>query len=192
MSDEEEEYQVQVNEESKEILSHLYCQLLLSPITSNLKAIEERTFYETLILFLEACSYFSLQSDQAEEIYSIVSEVFRGDLKDPHSSPTPEFIPINEIVRRNWLSQKVPGKIRITNQVETLKRTTKLVAPLCEKELRSDNESFRLVWNENGFPSDTVIPLNSKVLAQNELYKQSQHSDSASLSQATSNNSSSR
>mgnify|MGYP001035637864 CR=1 FL=1 len=157
--------QEKIQADSKRILSSLYCQLLLSPLSSSLRVREERVFYETLMFFLDMCACFATRIENPDAIYDILGEVFRKGLQDPHSRKKSEFLPITEIVRRNWLAQRVPGKVRAEIKHSTLQGTTELIEPMCEKELPITDRGLPKssdIWERNGFPKGTDIPINAK------------------------------
>jgi hypothetical protein len=64
-----EQEQELTRENSKKSISSLYCQLLLSPTSSNLSVREERIFYETLIYFLGTCVSDSLPQIKFDLIF---------------------------------------------------------------------------------------------------------------------------
>lgn len=159
--------QEKIQADSKRILSSLYCQLLLSPLSSSLRVREERVFYETLMFFLDMCACFATKIENPDEVYEILGEVFRKGLQDPHSRKRSEFLPITEIVRRNWLAQRVPGKVRAEIKHSTLQGTTELIEPMCEKELPMSDRGLPQttdIWERNGFPKGTDIPINAKTI----------------------------
>ena len=170
--------------DSFQIISSLYCQLLLSPISSNLPVRKERIFYETLFFFIDSCVSYVIHTISSEIIIDILSKVFRGGLQDPNSRKEIEFLPITEIVKKHWLSQRVPGKTRSNIKHSTLRGTTHLIAPLCDvvdplnndKNIKSRNilpdfPNKRNDWNEEGFPLNTKIPFKSKFIPINSIYK---------------------
>lgn len=159
--------QEKIQGDSKRILSSLYCQLLLSPLSASLRVREERVFYETLMFFLDMCACFATKIENPDIIYEMLGQVFRKGLQDPHTRKKTEFLPITEIVRRNWLSQRVPGKVRAEIQHSTLQGTTDLINPICEKELPPSQRGMPAstdIWEKNGFPKGTEIPINAKVI----------------------------
>jgi hypothetical protein len=154
------------------ILSSIYCQLLMSPMSAHLRVREERVFYETLIFFLDACVCFALRTENPDAICSLLGQVFRRDLQDPRVRRRGEFLPITEIVRRHWLSQRVPGKTRAEIAHTTLQGTTKLIEPLCQKELPStarDQPTSTDVWLKSGYPKNTRIPIGQKIIPRADI-----------------------
>ena len=167
LDDNEYAEQEKINADSMRILSSLYCQLLLSPLSSRLRVREERIFYETVIFFLNMCACFATKIEQPDAVYEILAAVFRKGLQDPHSRKKIEFLPITEIVRRHWLSQRVPGKTRAEIKHTTLQGTTDLIKPLCEKELPPNQRGVQSptdIWERNGFPKGTDIPIDAKTI----------------------------
>ena len=171
LDDDEYADQEQYQADSIRILSSLYCQLLLSPESSQMRVREERIFYETLIFFLDVCVCFSIDHIDPDMVYELISSIFRRGLQDPHARRKSEFLPITEIVRRHWLAQRVPGKNRAEIAHSTLHGTTQLIQPLCEKNVsnRFRGGSSTKQWNETGFPVDTKIPYNSKIIPRNTI-----------------------
>jgi hypothetical protein len=154
------------------ILSSLYCQTLLSPASSNLRVREERMFYETLIFFLDACVCFALHTENPDPVYELLARIFRRDLPDPRVRRRGEFLPISEIVRRHWLSQRVPGKTRSELSHSTLQGTTKLVEPICARELSTPLNRAPIamgIWEISGYPKDTQIPIGATVIRRSEI-----------------------
>ena len=86
------------------------------------------------------------------------------------------ILTITEIVKKHWLSQRVPGKNRATIKHSTLRGTTKLVEPLVEPQEKHDRIRMgranvraappkpKREWDENGFPIDTKVPFREKVI----------------------------
>lgn len=178
LDEEQTAEQEELQADSLKILSSLYCQLLISPYSSNLPVRTERIFYETLIFFIDACICFAIHTAKSDRIIEIMAKVFRGDIKDPLAPRSVEFLPITEIVKKNWLSQRVPGKNRATIKHSTLRGTTKLVEPLVEipekhdrirtreraLEERKAKHPVKKTWGEDGFPVDTKVPYKDKVI----------------------------
>lgn len=186
LDDEKRAEQEEIQADSLRILSSLYCQLLISPVSSNLPLRSERIFYETLIYFLDACIKYVINSAPDEKINKIIADVFRGGIKDPNAMRESHFEPIEDIVKKHWLSQRVPGKNRARIKHSTLSGTTKLIEPMVEtpkkydavKKRRTMEESddekdvFPEVtikipmkeWDENGFPVDTKVPFRASVI----------------------------
>ncbi|OHT16654.1 hypothetical protein TRFO_13087 [Tritrichomonas foetus] len=167
LDDSEYAEQEKINADSMRILSSLYCQLLLSPLSANLRVREERVFYETLIFFLNMCACFATKIESPNAVYELLGKVFRKGLQDPHSRKRTEFLPITEIVRRHWLSQRVPGKTRAEIKHSTLQGTADLIRPMCEKELPPSQRGMQAttdIWERNGFPKGTDIPINAKAI----------------------------
>ena len=167
--------QEEIQGDSLKILSSLYCQLLMSPFSANLPVRSERIFYETLIFYIDACISFAIHTAPSDKITELIGEVFRGGIKDPQTQQEVEFLPITEIVKKHWLSQRVPGKNRATIKHSTLRGTTKLVEPLVEIPEKHDRIRTRAdarapppkpkrAWDENGFPLDTRVPFREKVI----------------------------
>lgn len=164
--------QEQLQSDSFRILSGLYCRILLSPISSNLRVREERIFYETLIFFLDACACFAVHIENPDMVYELLAQVFRRGLQDPHARHKSEFLPITEIVRRHWLSQRVPGKNRAEISHSTLQGTTQLIEPMCQKEVSRNRNSpppSQEVWDKNGFPKNTNVPYQDKVIPRTKI-----------------------
>jgi hypothetical protein len=142
LSQEERAEQEQIRTDSYRVISSIYCQLLLSPASAELRVREERIFYETIIFFLDAAVCFALRCENPDPIYELLGHVFRRDLQDPKVRRRGEFLPITEIVRRHWLSQRVPGKTRSEIPHSTLQGTTRLIEPLCQKTLNPTSRSL--------------------------------------------------
>jgi hypothetical protein len=158
--------------DSLRVLSSFYCQLLLSPVSGHLRVREERIFYETVIFFLDACACFAIRTENPDAVYELLGKLFRKDLQDPRVRQPPEFLPITEIVRRHWLSQRVPGKTRAEISPATLRGTTKLIEPLCRKERPAtsrDEVTVFDIWQKNGLPQNTTIPVGAAVIAQADI-----------------------
>jgi hypothetical protein len=149
------------------IMSSIYCQLLMSPLSHHLRVREERVFYETLIFFLDVCVCFALRTENPAKICELIAQVFRRELQDPRVRRRGEFLPITEIVRRHWLSQRVPGKVRSEIAHATRQGNTKLIEPMCQKELPATAREEPMstdVWLKSGYPKNTKIPLGAKVI----------------------------
>jgi hypothetical protein len=168
LTEEDQAAQEQIQTDSFRVMSSLYCQLLLSPASADLRVREERIFYETIIFFLDACVCFALHTDNPDPVYELLGQVFRRDLQDPRVRRRGEFLPITEIVRRHWLSQRVPGKTRSEIAHSTLQGTTRLIEPLCQKgpppTSRSADPGITDIWDRTGYPKNSRIPLGVKVL----------------------------
>lgn len=161
-------HQESVQADSMRLLSSLYCQLLLLPSSSSMKVREERVFFETLICFLDSCACSATHTENRELIYKIVARVFRKGMQDPRARHKSEFLPITEIVRRNWLSQRVPGKTRAEIQHNALKGTTDLIEVMCQRELPATNRgmpSSTDIWSKTGMPKNSLIPIGEKVIS---------------------------
>jgi len=172
--------------ESFQILSSLYCQLLLSSDSSNLPVRKERIFYETLFYFIDTCVCFVIHTAPSEKIIDILAGVFRGGLQDPNSRKEIEFLPISEIVKKHWLSQRVPGKTRSTVSHSTLRGTTHLISPICDvvdptetrtsvkrevsRNVFAKTPSIKGNWDENGYPINTTIPFKAKLIPISSIY----------------------
>lgn len=178
LDDDERAEQEEIQTDSYQILSSLYCQLLMSPISSNLPVRTERIFYETLIFYLDACITFAIHTAPPEMIIELMGNVFRGGIKDPQSQTQVEFLPITEIVKKHWLSQRVPGKNRATIKHSTLRGNTKLVESLVEttQDYSKFNPKDRAVpvkqqkkWDNDGFPIETRVPFREKKIPINHL-----------------------
>ena len=189
LNDDERAEQEEIQADSLRILSSLYCQLLMSPISANLPVRSERIFYETLIFYIDACIAFAIPTAKSEMITELMGKVFRGGIKDPQSQTEVEFLPITEIVKKHWLSQVVPGKNRAPIKHSTLRGTTKLVEPLVEKsekydKIRNEYEERevpkpRREWDENGFPLNTSVPFRSKTIPGKDLVQIPQPKDAS-------------
>jgi hypothetical protein len=129
--------------QSKLIISSLYCQILLSPMSANFRVREERIFYETLIFFLNACACYSVRHEPTTVIYDLIAGVFRKDIPDPSSRRLSEFLPITEIVRRNWLSQRVSGMNRSEIPPVTLQGNTDLIGSVVCRKSDQQRGPFR-------------------------------------------------
>ena len=167
LTDEQFAEQESVQADAMRVLSSLYCQLLMSPLTARMRVREERVFYETLICYIDSCVCFATHTENPEHVYEILAKVFRKGMQDPKARHGAEFLPITEIVRRNWLSQRVPGKTRAHMSREALKATTDLIAPMCETEMPSwvmDTPSATDMWKPDGMPKESNIPLNVSVI----------------------------
>ena len=101
-------------------------------------------------------------------------------MKDPQVQTEIEFLPITEIVKKHWLSQRVPGKNRATIKHSTLRGTTKLVEPLVEKSEgydrirmkggeRAISTKPKRAWDDNGFPLNTKVPYKSKAIPGDDI-----------------------
>jgi hypothetical protein len=165
-----EQQQLVIQAQSKQIISSLYCQILLSPMSANFRVREERIFYETLFFFLNACACYSVRHEPPTVIYDLVAGVFRKDIPDPNSRRAGEFLPITEIVRRNWLSQRVPGKNRSEIPHATLQGNTDLIGSVVQKQARGDRGVEREQWDEKGFPVDSAVPYTAKTLNREVLF----------------------
>jgi hypothetical protein len=133
---------------------------------------EERIFYETVIFFLDVCACFAIGTENPDAVYELLGKVFRKDLQDPRVRPRPEFLPITEIVRRHWLSQRVPGKTRAEISRTTLRGTTPLIEPLCQKELPATSRDVPAVydiWAKSGLPKNTSVPVEAETLPRAEI-----------------------
>jgi hypothetical protein len=154
------------------VLASLYCQLLLSPRSAALRVREERVFYETVIFFLDVCACFAIGTENPDAVYALLARVFRRDLQDPRVRPRPEFLPITEIVRRHWLSQRVPGKTRAEISRATLRGTTPLIEPLCQRELPAtsrDAPAVFDVWDADGLPRNACVPVRAETLPRADI-----------------------
>jgi hypothetical protein len=171
--------QTRMQAQSKQIISSLYCQILLSPMSQNFRVREERIFYETLIFFLDVCACYSIRYEPPDEVYDLIAGVFRRGIPDPNSRRPSEFLPITEIVRRNWLSQRVPGKNRSEIPHATLRGNTELIKAVVLKDAHGDGAGDEL-WDERGFPPDSAVPYGDKVLNRDNLFvmPQPKHADS--------------
>jgi hypothetical protein len=78
-------------------------------------------------------------------------------------------LPITEIVKRNWLSQRVPGKNRSELSHSTLQGTTDLITSVVSKELRQKSVAEGK-WDDRGFPVDSCVPYTIKVLNRENLF----------------------
>jgi hypothetical protein len=178
--------QTRIQVQSKQIISSLYCQILLSPMSQNFRVRQERIFYETLIFFLDVCACYSIRYEPPDEVYDLIAAIFRRGIPDPNSRRPSEFLPITEIVRRNWLSQRVPGKNRSEIPHATLQGNTELINAVVLKDAHGDRAaaaaaaSGEELWDERGFPPDTPIPYAEKVLNRDNLFvmPQPKHPDS--------------
>jgi hypothetical protein len=164
--------QTLIQTQSKQIISSLYCQVLLSPMSANFRVREERIFYETLIYFLNACACYSVRHEPTTVIHDLIAAVFRKDIPDPNSRRRSEFLPITEIVRRNWLSQRVPGKNRSEIPHATLQGNTELIGSAEQREAPRGDRTVagREQWDERGFPVDSAVPYTDKVLNREALF----------------------
>jgi hypothetical protein len=160
--------QSKIQEQSKQVISSLYCQILLSPMSGSFRVREERIFYETLIFFLDACACYAVRYEPPAVVYELIAGVFRKDIPDPNARRQVPFLPITEIVRRNWLSQSIPGKNRSTISHSTLRGNTDLVGAMVNKRLDVVDEHSP--WDENGFPEDCIVPFRDKVLDRETFY----------------------
>lgn len=161
-------HQEAIQADALRLLSSLYCQLLLNPTFSNMKVREERVFHETLICFLDSCACGATHIDNREKVFEIVARVFRKGMQDPRARKKAEFLPITEIVRKNWLSQRVPGKTRAEIQHNALKGTTDLINVMCQRELPAKNRdlpSSTDIWSKTGIPKNSLIPIGEKVIS---------------------------
>jgi hypothetical protein len=83
-----------------------------------------------------------------------------------------EFLPITEIVRRHWLSQRVPGKMRAEIAHTTLQGTTRLIEPMCQRELPATSRGLPPavdVWSKTGMPKNSKIPIGAKTLPRADI-----------------------
>lgn len=171
LTDEQFEAQQTKQTDSLRILSSLYCQLLMSPLSARMRVREERVFYETLICYLDACACFATHTENPEHVYEILAKVFRKGMQDPKARHGAEFLPITEIVRRNWLSQRVPGKTRAKMSREALKGTTDLISPMCDSDEQAATvaEDGEDIWNPDGLPKTFSIPLDVSVIPRADI-----------------------
>jgi hypothetical protein len=175
-----EQQQTVIRSQSKQIISSLYCQILLSPMSAAFRVREERIFYETLFFFLNVCACYSVRYEPTDVIHDLVAGVFRKGIPDPNSRRQSEFLPITEIVRRNWLSQRVPGKNRSEIPHSTLRGNTELIGSVVQKEVATGERAAATgeQWNERGFPVDSAVPYGDKILNREILFALPQPRDS--------------
>ena len=164
-----EEEQMQIQAQAKQIISSAYCQLLLSPMAAKFKVREERVFYETLIYFLNACTCYVIRYEQTDTISELISAVFRQGISDPNTRKQSEFLPITEVVRRHWLSKRVPGKNREEVARTTVKMNTDLVGTVCDKKGLPQARGTS-VWDNQGLPEDSVVPYDEKIVNREKLF----------------------
>jgi hypothetical protein len=164
-----EALQTRIQSQSKQIVSSLYCQVLLSPMSGGFRVREERIFYETLMFFLDACACYTIRYEPTDDVYDLVGAVFRKGIPDPNSRRQNEFLPITEIVRRNWLSQRVPGKNRSEIAHSTLQGNTDLITSVVKKEIKETSVAEER-WDERGFPVESCVPYTLKVLNRENLF----------------------
>jgi hypothetical protein len=154
--------------EAYRMLSGLYCRLLVAtarepfaPVNMGIR--EERVFFETLIYFLGACTCCALHVESRDLIYAIFANVFRRGLQEPRLRKPMEFLPITEIVRRHWLAQRVPGKVRAEIKQGSFQGTSNLIEPMCEKELRGGAVPGATdLWERDGTLKGGRIPIGKK------------------------------
>jgi hypothetical protein len=134
---------------------------------ARLRVREDGVFYETLIFYLDCCVCFAIHTENPDVVYQLLGSVFRKDLQDPRVRQRSEFLPITEIVRRHWLSQRVPGKTRAEIAHTTLQGTTRLIEPMCQRELPATSRGAPPpidVWSKTGMPKNSKIPIGAKTL----------------------------
>jgi hypothetical protein len=175
LTTEECEEQEAIKSESYRMLSGLYCRLLVStngqpfgPVNMGIR--EERVFFETLIYFLGVCTCYALHVESREIVYAIFAKVFRRGIAEPRLRKPIEFLPITESVRRHWLAQRVPGKVRAEIKHASYQGTSDLIEPMCEKELNEGySSSGSDLWQRDGTLKSQRLPIGRKSFPANLL-----------------------
>lgn len=169
LDEELEDEQMVIQAQAKQIISSSYCQILLSPMSAKFRVREERVFYETLIYFLNSCVCYVIKFDETDTISELISAVFRQGISDPNTRKQTEFLPINEVVRRNWLSKRVPGKNRSEVARATIKTNTELVSAVCDRKGLPQARGAG-AWDDQGLVEGSVVPCEVKIVNKEKLF----------------------